>query len=77
MKTAKIFRNGQSQAVRLPKEFRFREDHVYVKKSGNVVLLIPARGSWDSLEASLSKFTGDFLADREQPPVQERDRFPR
>jgi len=77
MKTAKIFRNGQSQAVRLPKEFRFQEDHVYVKKSGNVVLLIPARDSWDSLAASLSKFTDDFLADREQPPVQKRDRFPR
>jgi antitoxin VapB len=77
MKTAKIFRNGQSQAVRLPKEFRFQEDHVYVKKSGNVVLLIPARDSWDSLAASLSKFTDDFLTDREQPPVQKRERFPR
>ena len=77
MKTAKIFRNGQSQAVRLPKEFRFQEDHVFVKKSGNVVLLIPARDSWDSLATSLSKFTDDFLADREQPPVQKRERFPR
>ena len=72
MKTAKIFRNGQSQAVRLPKEFRFREDYVYVKKTGNVVLLIPARDSWDSLVASLTKFSDDFLADREQPPVQRR-----
>jgi antitoxin VapB len=77
MKTAKIFRNGQSQAVRLPKEFRFQEDYVFVKKSGNIVLLIPARDSWDSLAASLSKFTDDFLADREQPPVQNRKRFPR
>ena len=77
MKTAKIFRNGQSQAVRLPKEFRFREDHVFVKKSGNIVLLIPARDSWDSLAASLLKFTDDFLAYREQPPVQKRERFPR
>jgi antitoxin VapB len=77
MKTAKIFRNGQSQAVRLPKEFRFRDDHVYVKKWGNVVLLIPTRDSWDSLAASLSKFTDDFLAEREQPPVQKRGRFPR
>jgi len=76
MKTAKIFRNGQSQAVRLPKEFRFQEEYVFVKKSGNVVLLIPTRDSWDSLSASLSKFTDDFLADREQPPVQKRERFP-
>jgi antitoxin VapB len=76
MKTAKIFRNGQSQAVRLPKEFRFKEDHVYVKKSGNVVLLIPARDSWDSLADSLTRFTDDFLDDREQPAVQKRERFP-
>jgi len=77
MKTAKIFRNGQSQAVRLPKEFRFQEDYVFVKKSGNVVLLIPARDSWNSLAASLSKFTDDFLAEREQPPVQKRKKFSR
>lgn len=76
MRTAKIFRNGQSQAVRLPKEFRFQEDHVFVKKSGNVVLLIPARDSWDTLSASLSKFTDDFLSVREEPPVQKRGRFP-
>ncbi len=42
MKTAKLFQNGQSQAVRLPREFRFEDDRVYVKKSGNVVMLIPA-----------------------------------
>ena len=72
MKTAKIFLNGQSQAVRLPKEFRFQEDHVYVKKSGNVVLPYPGPGLVGLLAASLSKFTDDFLADREQPPVQKR-----
>ncbi len=47
MKTARIFRNGQSQAVRLPKEFRFEDDFVYIKKSGNAVILIPAKNSWD------------------------------
>ncbi|MBI5904621.1 MAG: hotdog fold thioesterase [Deltaproteobacteria bacterium] len=72
-----VTRNGQSQAVRLPKEFRFREDRVFVKKSGNVVLLIPVRGSWDSLVASLSKFSDDFLADREQPQAQRRGRLSR
>jgi antitoxin VapB len=77
VKTAKLFRNGQSQAVRLPKEFRFEEDHVYIRRSGNAVLLIPARGSWDSLVASLGKFTDDFLADRGQPPPQKRRGYPR
>lgn len=75
MKTAKIFRNGQSQAVRLPKEFRFKDDHVYVKKSGNVVMLIPAKDSWESLFESLDKFSDDFMTERKQPKVQTRETF--
>jgi antitoxin VapB len=75
MKTAKIFQNGQSQAVRLPKEFRFKDDHVYVKKSGNVVILIPAKDSWESLFDSLNKFSDDFMTDRKQPKVQTRETF--
>ena len=43
MKTAKVFRNGQSQAVRLPKEFRFEDDQVFVKRMGSAVVLIPMR----------------------------------
>lgn len=75
MKTAKIFQNGQSQAVRLPKEFRFKDDHVYVKKSGNVVILIPAKDSWESLFDSLDKFSDDFMTERKQPKVQTREPF--
>jgi antitoxin VapB len=75
MKTAKIFQNGQSQAVRLPKEYRFKDDHVYVKKSGNVVMLIPAKDSWDSLFDSLNKFSDDFMTERKQPKVQVRETF--
>lgn len=75
MKTAKLFQNGQSQAVRLPKEFRFEDDHVFVKKSGNVVILIPARGSWNSLIDSLDKFSADFMSKRNQPAVQSRELF--
>lgn len=75
MKTAKLFRNGQSQAVRLPKEFRFEGDFVYVKKSGKAVILLPALGSWDSLVESLDKFSDDFMSDRSQPVSQERETF--
>ena len=75
MKTAKLFRNGQSQAVRLPREFRFEDDHVFVKKSGNVVLLIPAKNSWDTLIQSLDKFSDDFMIERKQSKVQSRDDF--
>ena len=75
MKTAKLFWNGQSQAVRLPKEFRFEDDHVFVKKSGNVVVLIPTKNSWDILIHSLDKFSDDFMAERKQPKVQKREDF--
>ncbi len=75
MKTAKLFRNGQSQAVRLPKEFRFEDDHVFVKKSGNAVVLLPAKNSWDTLIQSLEKFSDDFMAERKQPKVQKREDF--
>lgn len=73
MRTAKLFRNGQSQAVRLPKEFRFEDDHVFVKKSGNVVVLIPAKNSWDTLIQSLDKFSDDFMVERKQPKMQKRE----
>ena len=46
MKTAKLFINGRSQAVCLPKEFRFEGDEVYVKRVGNAVMLLPRRDSW-------------------------------
>jgi antitoxin VapB len=61
--------------VRLPKEYRFKDDHVYVKKSGNVVMLIPAKDSWDSLFDSLNKFSDDFMTERKQPKVQVRETF--
>lgn len=73
MKTAKLFQNGQSQAVRLPKEFRFEGDEVIIKKSGRAVILIPLVNSWDSLIDSLDKFTKDYLAGRDQPEQQKRE----
>jgi len=75
MKTAKIFQNGQSQAVRLPKEFRFEDSEVFIKKSGNVVQLIPRSDSWNSLFDSLKKFSGDFMSERKQPLLDKRESF--
>ncbi|AAR35846.1 AbrB/MazE/SpoVT family DNA-binding domain-containing protein [Geobacter sulfurreducens] len=75
MKTAKIFQNGQSQAVRLPKEFRFEDSEVFIKKSGNVVQLIPRSDSWNSLFGSLKKFSRDFMSERIQPELDKRDGF--
>jgi antitoxin VapB len=73
MKTAKLFQNGKSQAVRLPKEFRFESDRVYVKKMGNAVILLPYGALWQSLVDSLSLFSDDFMATRTQLPPQQRE----
>lgn len=73
MQTAKIFTNGKSQAVRLPKEFRFSGSEVYIRRIGNAVVLLPAKDSWEMLQKSLSNFTDDFLAQRNQPRAQQRE----
>ena len=75
MKTARLFRNGQSQAVRLPKEYRFSGDRVLIKKAGNAVVLLPEKGSWIPLFESLSKFSEDFMESREQPGQQRRKKL--
>ncbi|MBA3944090.1 MAG: antitoxin [Herpetosiphonaceae bacterium] len=74
METAKLFQNGQSQAVRLPKEFRFQGDKVFIKRMGNAVVLLPYHDSWQALFDSLDKFSGDFMEDREQPSQPARER---
>ena len=73
MKVAKLFQNGRSQAVRLPKEFRMRGKQVYIKKVGNAVVLLPSEQPWESLFASLKEFSPDFMSERAQPPLQQRD----
>jgi antitoxin VapB len=73
VETAKLFRNGRSQAVRLPKEFRFEGSEVYIKRVGNAVVLIPHRESWQSLFDSLSQFSDDYMERRDQPPLQPRE----
>jgi antitoxin VapB len=75
MKTARLFRNGQSQAVRLPKEFRFSGDKVLIKRVGNAVVLLPEKGSWKPLFESLSRFSEDFMETRQQPSEQKRERL--
>lgn len=73
MKTAKVFWSGNSQAVRIPKEFQLEGDEVEIQKRGDALVLRPKKGSWASLFAGLKKFTGDFMEDgRRQPPIQPR-----
>ena len=73
MQTAKLFQNGKSQAIRLPKEFRFIGDQVYLKRMGNAVILLPYGAPWQSLVDSLALFSDDFMQDRAQPSLQERE----
>lgn len=73
MRVAKLFQNGQSQAVRLPKEFRFQGNEVYIKKMGNAAVLIPTNEPWKSLLNSLDKFSKDFMETRNQPQQQIRE----
>jgi antitoxin VapB len=65
--TAKLFRSGRSQAVRLPKEYRFEGGEVFVKRVGNTVVLLPREDSWRTLYESLNSFSEDFMEERAQP----------
>ncbi len=71
MKTAKIFQHGNSQAVRLPKAFRFEEDEVVIKRHAGGVLLLPKRYAVDDLLKILQDFEGP-IGRGENPPPQAR-----
>ncbi len=73
MDTARIFPSGRSQAVRLPKEYRFKGKDVMIKHFGNGVLLLPIDTSWTMLEASLQEFEPGFILKRKQPEEQRRE----
>lgn len=73
MDIARIFQSGRSQAVRLPKEYRFEGTEVAVKHFGNGVLLLPVNDPWQTMEDGLATFEAGFVLSREQPAAQERD----
>ncbi len=72
MNTAKVFQTGRSQAIRLPKEFRFTGTEVVIRHFGNGVLLLPMDRPWDILEAALDEFEPEFNLKREQPVAEVR-----
>lgn len=76
MEKAKLFKNGNSQAVRLPKAFRIPGNEAKIFKKGNQIVIEPIEATWDSLLESLSEFPEDFLKDgRNQPSMQKRESF--
>jgi antitoxin VapB len=72
MTSAKLFRNGQSQAVRLPREFALPGREVFVRRVGNAV---PMEDPWTTFEAALHQFSADFLSERVQPVADDRESF--
>jgi antitoxin VapB len=77
---AKLFRHGGSQAVRLPKAFRFEGEEVTVRREGNAVILEPVKvfkpktpAEWEAFWAEIDALSDGEFPDREQPPMQERD----
>ena len=76
MDKAKIFTNGGSQAIRLPKSCRFEADEVIVNRIGDIVILMPENKRWSSVAAGLSLFTDDcFSEEIEDLPLQERNKL--
>lgn len=74
MQTAKLFQNGRSQAVRLPKEYQFSGEDVLIQKHGNAVLLIPHEKAWEVFMEGINGFSGDFMQEgRDQGNDQIRD----
>ena len=73
-RTTKVFWSGNSQAVRIPKEFLIEADEVEIRKRGDTLLLRPKKRSWVPLLQSLEKFSDDFMTDRQQPPLQKRSK---
>lgn len=61
MMTAKIFENGRSQAVRLPKEYRFSSNEVMINKIGDIVFLLPKTNKWASFMQAIDMFSDDYM----------------
>jgi len=74
MATAKLFQNGRSQAVRLPKEFRLQGKEVKISKQGNKIILEPIENSWEQWFASMTQFSDDFMANGREPQEQAQER---
>ncbi len=76
MLSSKVFVSGNSQAVRLPKEYQVDDKELYIQKIGNTIILFPKIDPWSLFEKSLSEFSDDFMAEgRMQPAVQKRERL--
>lgn len=72
-RTAKVFMTNRSQAVRLPKDFQFETNEVFIRKEGDEIILSPRPRDWQSYFASAPAASDTFMADVEDLPLQERE----
>jgi antitoxin VapB len=74
MLSSKVFISGNSQAIRLPKEYQVEDKELYIQKIGSTIILFPKKDPWKTFENSLSEFSDDFIKEgRNQPKIQERE----
>ena len=73
MKTVKVFKSGNSKAVRIPKEYLINEEELFINKVGNTIVLFPHDDPWELFKKSLEDFSDDFFSEgRRQPAMQKR-----
>jgi antitoxin VapB len=73
MFTTKVFRSGNSQAIRIPKEYQIDGEELYINKIGNTIVIFPKNDPWDLFKKSLTDFSDDyFISGRNQPEMQKR-----
>ena len=76
MQTVKVFRSGNSQAIRIPKDFSIDEKELYIQKIGKSIILTSKKDLWKVFEESLDKFSDDVFSNgRDQPEFREKDFF--
>jgi len=74
MMSSKVFISGNSQAIRLPKEYQVEEKELFIQRVGRSIILFPKTNPWENFENSLNEFTSDFMSDgRNQPEMQKRE----
>ena len=73
MLTSKVFTSGNSQAIRLPKEYQVKDKELFIQRIGKTIILFPQKNPWEAFEKSLNEFSEDFMAQgRSQPEMQKR-----
>lgn len=75
MLTAKVFQSGNSQAIRIPNEYRTDKRDYSIARYGDILILMPSDDPWAALRDSIGEIPSDFMTERSQPPMQEREVF--